>query len=134
MPTVCYYFLVANASVINHSFTSLALMRSPVSLIVVWFVPRMLGAVATQMSLFVTSVALNFAQVSLSSSPLVSLHESSSGNVSSAGHSCWIHLLTSCNTASGSSCRCIHCIWVEHHVLWHPSSLVRGSYTSAMCL
>src|SRR6266702_6451430 len=57
----CHYLLlVANTSVINYCFTSLALTWSPVSLIVTWSIPCMLRAVAAQVSLFVTGITLNF--------------------------------------------------------------------------
>src|SRR6266702_342664 len=58
----CHYLLfVASASVINYCFASLALAWGPVSLVITWFVPRMLRAVAAQVSLFVTGITLNFA-------------------------------------------------------------------------
>ncbi len=55
------YFFITNAPIINYRFMSLALTRGPISLVVTWPIPSMLGAVATEMSLFVTGVTLNFA-------------------------------------------------------------------------
>src|SRR6266702_4713887 len=55
----CYFFVV-DTSVIYDGFASLARSRGSISLVVVRPVPRMLGAIATQMSLFVAGVTLNF--------------------------------------------------------------------------
>src|SRR6266702_1822479 len=55
------HFFFIDAPVIHNGFASLALSWGPVSLIVVWFVPCVLGAIATQMSLLVAGVTLNFA-------------------------------------------------------------------------
>jgi len=54
-------FIIANASVVNHRFSSLTGMQGPVALVVVGSIPGMLRAVATQVSLFVTGITLNFA-------------------------------------------------------------------------
>src|SRR6266702_886375 len=56
-----YWLFITDASVIDHGFTSLTLSWGPTSLSGVWFIPRMLGTIATQMSLFVASITLNFA-------------------------------------------------------------------------
>src|SRR6266702_553792 len=56
-----YWFLVADASVIDHCFTPLSRSWGPVSSSIIWSVPRVLGAVAAQMSLLVTGITLNFA-------------------------------------------------------------------------
>src|SRR6266702_2759113 len=53
----CYYWLlVADASVVDYRFASLSWLWGPVPPSVVWSVPRMLGAVATQMPLLVTGI------------------------------------------------------------------------------
>ncbi len=52
-------FLITDASVVDDGIVSSAEVRGPVAL-VVRFVPRVLGAVATQMSLFMARVTLNF--------------------------------------------------------------------------
>src|SRR6266702_1681775 len=56
----CRCFFFVDASVIYHSFASLALSWGPVLLSVVWFVPRVLRTIATEMSLFVAGITLNF--------------------------------------------------------------------------
>src|SRR6266702_8010401 len=57
----CYLFFFSDASVIHYGFAPLGLSQGPVPLSVIWSVPRMLGTIATQMSLFMASVTLNFA-------------------------------------------------------------------------
>src|SRR6266702_3259623 len=56
-----YWLFIADASVVDHRFMSLTRSWGPASLGIVWSVPCMLGAIATQMSLFVASITLNFA-------------------------------------------------------------------------
>src|SRR6266702_3282367 len=92
----------------------------------------MLGAIATQMSLLMTGVALNFSQISLSS-PALSLHKSSSRYVSSA-HCRRIYIFTSHDSSSGSSSRGVHGVWVVCQSLWHPPTrLWRRCCSSSMC-
>src|SRR6266702_1603463 len=55
------YFFFINTPIIHDGFASLALSWGPVSLVAVRFVPRVLGAIATQVPLFMTGVTLNFA-------------------------------------------------------------------------
>jgi len=58
-PRRYYWFFVTNTPIVNHRLTSLTSTWGPTLLGVAWFVPRMLGAVATQMSLFVAGVTLS---------------------------------------------------------------------------
>ena len=55
-------FLFAYASIIDYCFASLTGTWSPVALpFSAWLIPRVLGTIATQMSLFMARVTLNFA-------------------------------------------------------------------------
>src|SRR6266702_5523333 len=104
-------FFLAYTSVVYYCFAPLAGAWGPASGLV-WFVPCMLRAIATQMSLLVTCVALNFAEVSRPPSTPSSLHVSSPWNVSSSRHGCRVHFFAPCNASPRSSCRCVHGVWV----------------------
>ena len=134
---MCYQHLIIfdDTSVIYYGFVSSTLS-----------IPCVLRAVATKVSLFVTAITLNFAKVSLQPSSL-SLHKSSSGCVSSlrcgssaryisSSHGAWIYFFTSCDLSAGSSCRCIHGVWVGELSSWCPSTLSLCFWcgVSSMCL
>src|SRR6266702_7113461 len=86
------------------------------------------------MSLFVTCVALNFVEISYSSSSSSPLHVSSSWDIPSSGHGCRVHLFASGNASSCSSCRCIHCVRVGQHLSRYPPSWMGSGYAAAVCL
>src|SRR6266702_1529116 len=71
------------------------------------------------MSLFMTGVTLNFAQIPLSSSSSP-LHKPSSRYIPSA-HCCRVYVFASRNSSPGSSCGSVHCVWVVCQSLRHPS-------------
>jgi len=94
--SVCYEHCVIfdDASVICYCFASLTSL-----------VPCVLGAVATEMSLFVTGIALNFTEVSC---PPLPLYKSSSQCISSPRyesslHRVGIYFFTSRNSSMSSS-------------------------------
>src|SRR6266702_7482509 len=58
-------FFVDYASVVDDCFSPLAWAWDPIRLVASWGIPRMLGTIATQMSLFMTGVTLNFSYISL---------------------------------------------------------------------
>src|SRR6266702_713796 len=94
----------------------------------------MLGAIATQMTLFVTCIAINFAEISHSSSSSSPLHVSSLWSVPPLGHSCGVHFFASSDASSCSSCQCVHCIWVGQHMSGYPSSWTGSGCAATMRL
>ncbi len=125
-------FFPYHASIVDYCLSSLALV----------FIPSMLGAIVTEVSLLMTGVTLNFADIpsrTIRSSPS-SLEESSMWIVSplryvASTHRSWVYFFTSCNSSSCSSSRGIHGIWICKLVSWCPSPLLRFQGTSSsMCL
>jgi len=106
--------------IINHCFSSPALI----------FIPGVLWAIVTEVSLLITGVTLNFAYVSsrMTWSLSSSLEESSmwgvspSRYVSSLLHCSWVYFFASSDSPSCSSGRGIHGVWVGELLGWCPSS------------
>ncbi len=125
-------FFVHYASIIYHCFSSLVLI----------FVPGVLRAVVTKVSLLMTGVTLNFIQVLPwvtwpLSSPLEESsmwHISPTGHISSMGQGAWVYFLTSCNSSPSSSSQGVHGIWADKLSVQHPStSILSGGSPSTVC-
>src|SRR6266702_3286071 len=114
VPLLVVLLRLQRTSIVDYCFAFLTWAWSPISLpfVVVWSVPHMLRAIATQMSLFVACVTLNFAEISDPSSSSSLLHVPSSQDVPSSGHGCRVYFFASGDAPSCSSCRRVHGVWV----------------------